>query len=1136
MKALSIRSKKQTHLKAIFIAVLCIISFGCSKKKSAKFLEDEITQAPLKTFTDEGSEKLFDHIDANHSGINFQIELGDFFSRTKEYMFATPMGGVATGDYDGDSLPDIYLTSPANGNRLYRNKGNFEFEDVTQKAGLNDPNFWGTGAGFVDIDGDKDLDLYACGYLSPNRLYINDGNGTFTNEASSLGLDFNGASMNLNFADIDGDQDLDAYLATTMRTPPQGTNFGVRYVKQPDGSEKPVVPKEISEYWQFLYLPNKKIHRTESGQADVLYKNDNGKFVNYTKQSGIKGNYFSLSATWWDYDYDNAPDIYVSNDYLGPDILYKNNGNGTFTDTIRSAVPHTPWFSMGSDTGDINNDGLIDFFATDMAATSHYREKVMMGNMDNMGWFLEFAEPRQYMRNSMYLNTGTNKMLEAAHLLGIASSDWSWSPRLEDFDGDGLLDLFVTNGVLRDSMNSDISSMAEKKFKGGSNEWRDFWASQPMRKETNLAFKNLGDLKFIPSAKEWGLDHNGVSFGAATADFDGDGDPDLIINNADGPAAIYRNNSNNNRVSISLNGNGKNSHGIGCKVKVITGNLTQIKEMNPVRGWLSSNEPILYFGLGEHDLIDQLVVEWRNGTSQTFNKIKANQLIVIKQTSDTQPKNTITKTKEPSIYTKSKEINSITHAESSFDDFKIQPLLPNKQSTRGPTMKWADFDGDNDSDLFIGGSAKNPGRLFRNDNGKLNQIISKSLIASKSSEDVNSLWFDADSDNDLDLVVISGSNEFPPNDKRYNDRLYLNDGSGNLSISTSFPTPPISTNVACTIDINSDGFPDLITAGAAKVGQYPEAYTSYSMINSGTGKFTLEPLTAMAGAGLINDLITADIDNDGSVEIIAACEWGPIRIYRNNNGNIEEQTSEWGLSHHKGWWNSLSAADLDNDGDMDLVTTNYGLNTKYKANKTKPELLYYSDFDQSGENNIVEAKYEGDAIVPRRGFSCSQLAMPFLKDKLKTFHNFASSNLETIYSPSGLAKSKKHEVNTLEHTVLMNEGNHFKLINLPRESQIAPSFGTELVDINDDGILDIIMAHNFFSPQRETGRMDGGLSLALKGNGDCTYTPLPHSVSGISISGDTRKVSAIDLDGDGIKEIAFAQNNGPMIIYSKNAK
>lgn len=1133
MKQPCIRNRKQLAIKAVSIAVACIIFSGCSKNPSIKFLDDEITQLPLNKISKDPSEKLFIKIEPEHSGVNFQMKLGDFFSRTKEYMFATPMGGVATGDYDGDSLPDIYLTSPAKGNRLYKNKGNFKFEDVTEKAGLNDPDFWGTGAGFVDIDGDKDLDIYACGYLSANKIYINKGDGTFVNQAQSLGLDFNGASMNLNFADIDGDQDLDAYLATTMRTPPRGTKFGVKYIKQPDGSEKPVIPHEISEYWQFLYLPNKKVHKTESGQADFIYKNDNGKFVNFTNQSGIKGNYFSLSATWWDYNSDNAPDIYVSNDYLGPDMLYKNNGNGTFTDSIKSIIPHTPWFSMGSDTGDINNDGLIDFFATDMAATSHYREKVMMGNMNNMGWFLEFPQPRQYMRNSMYLNTGTDKMLEAAQMLGIASSDWSWSPRLEDFDGDGRLDLFVTNGVLRDSMNSDISLMADKTFKGGSNEWRDFWSSQPMRKEKNLAFKNLGDLKFIPTAADWGLDHNGVSFGAATADFDRDGDPDLIINNADSPATIYRNNTTSNRVSISLNGNGKNSHGIGCKVKLITGKLIQTKEMNPVRGWLSSNEPMLYFGLGKHDLIDQLIVEWRNGTSQTFRNIKANQLLVIKQDSNATPNHILTKKSKSSLYTRSEKNNQIIHLESFFDDFKLQPLLPNKQSTQGPTVEWADFDGDNDSDLFIGGSANKPGRLFRNDNGELIEIASKSLNNSKRSEDVNSLWFDADADNDLDLVVISGSNEFPANDDRYNDRLYLNNGAGNLSISTSFPSPPISTNAICSIDINGDGFPDLITAGSAKAGKYPEPNQSYCMINSGDGEFSLKDIPAMNNAGLINDLITVDIDKDGSNEIIAACEWGPVRIFKINDGTIVEQTSQWGLANHTGWWNSLSAADLDNDGDMDIVATNFGLNTKYKATKEKPELLYYSDFDQSGANNIVEAKFEGDLIVPRRGFSCSQLAMPFLKDKLKTFHNFASSNLQTIYSPTSLAQSKQYQVNTLEHTVLMNQGSHFELVKLPRESQIAPSFGSELVDMDNDGILDIILAHNFFSPQRETGRMDGGLSLALKGNGDCTFTPLSHTVSGISISGDTRKVTAIDLDGNGIKEIAFAQNNGPIIIYSK---
>ena len=420
------------------------------------------------------TDKNFELIDNSYSGIDFKFDLGDFYTRAKEYIFATPMGGVATGDFNGDSLPDIYLTRPSGGNRLYKNLGGFKFLDITESANVDDKSIWGTGAGFIDIDGDSDLDIYACGYMTPNKIFINNGDETFTEKSKTIGLNHIAASMNLNFADIDGDTDLDAYLVTTTKLPPEGTKFGVNFVKQEDGSEKPVIPNEIAEYWQFIYLPNKKVHKTEAGQADRLFLNENGKFKDVTARSGIEGNYFTLSATWWDYDSDGDPDIYVSNDYTGPDMLYNNDGNGFFKNIIHSSIPHTPWFSMGSDSGDVNNDGMIDLFATDMAATSHYREKVMMGNMNDMGWFLEHANPRQYMRNALYINTGTNKMLESAYLSGIASTDWSWSPRLEDFDCDGLIDLFVTNGVIRDSMNSDISIMAEKNFKGGSPEWRKF--------------------------------------------------------------------------------------------------------------------------------------------------------------------------------------------------------------------------------------------------------------------------------------------------------------------------------------------------------------------------------------------------------------------------------------------------------------------------------------------------------------------------------------------------------------------------------------------------------------------------------------------------------------------------------------
>mgnify|MGYP001174873375 CR=1 FL=1 len=1089
-----------------------------------------ITFLPLAVDKIEEPIRQFELIKSSKSGLNFDFQLGDFYARAKEYIFATPMGGIATGDYNGDMLPDIYITRPSGGNKLFKNLGNFNFIDVTSSAKIEDDSIWGTGAGFVDIDGDNDLDIYACGYMTPNKFYINNGDGTFTDKSDELGLNHLGASMNMNFADIDGDGDLDVYLATTTKLPPPGTKFSVDFIKQSDGSEKPVIPDSLAEFWQFIYLPNKKIHKTEAGQADRIFINENGKFVDRTSQCGIKGNYFTLSATWWDYDSDGDPDIYVSNDFTGPDILYKNNGKGVFEDVILSTLPHTPWFSMGSDSADINNDGLIDLFATDMAATSHYREKVMMGNMDDMGWFLEYAKPRQYMRNSLYVNSGTDKMLEAAYLAGIASTDWSWSPRLEDFDCDGKTDLFVTNGVIRDSMNSDLSIFADKSFKGGSPQWRKFWSEQKMRKEKNLAFKNDGNMKFISSGEQWGLDNNGVSLGASTADLDGDGDLDLIVNNADSAPLIYRNNSTKNRISITLIGNKKNTHGVGATVKIKSGNETQIKELNPVKGWLSSNEPILSFGLKDNEKVDELIVNWRSGNIQHFKSIKANQKIIIKE--PTTQNNLNIRDTNP-IYKRFGDAK-ITHSESNFDDFKNQPLLPNRQSTKGPTLAWGDFDKDNDTDLFMGGSANNPSRLFKNIDGTFIEFKSNVFLSHTIHEDSDSLWFDADSDNDLDLLVSSGSNEFPKASAAYVDRLYLNDGKGNLTISNGYTPPNTPTSSICTIDINKDGKLDIVVAGSSIPGSYPYSEESYIMINKGDGQFEKHTQDSLKKVRLANDVTSADIDNDGTDEIVFACEWNSIKLYKNINGKLKDITTSSGLEKHKGWWNSLKTFDLDNDGDLDIVATNFGLNTKYKASKDKPELLYFSDFDQSGKYDIVEAKFEGDALVPRRGFSCSKMAMPFLNDKLKTFHNFASSSLTKIYTPSAISSASRYEVNTLEHCVFINENNKFKVTKLPIESQISPSFGFAFDDVDNDGITDIIMAHNFYGPQRETGRMDGGLSLILIGKGNCEYTPLPHKKSGISISGDTRKVFALDINNNGKKELIFAQNNGPLLFYLRD--
>ena len=429
-----------SHLSRI-LASLSSVSILCSCKQDSppeasgsseplplKPVEGSITSTPLPERPAQNG-SLFELVKTAHSGVDYGLHWDDPEGNLKEFLFLNPSGGVCTGDFDGDKLPDLYITSPSGGNRLYRNLGDFKFEDVTESAGVADPEFWGTGASFVDIDNDGDLDLYACGYQCPNKLFLNDGGGKFTDQAKRLGLDYKGGSMMMSFADIDNDGDLDGYLATTAVAPPPGTKFQVNFVpRESDGVEVPVVLPELREYWDILYLPNDKVRRTEAAQYDHLFRNDNGKFVDVSKSAGIDGNYFTLSATWLDYDADGDADLYVSNDYTGPDMLYRNRGDGTFENVIREATPHTPWFSMGSDVGDLNNDGLPDIFASDMSATSHYRSKVMMGNMDDSAWFLDWAEPRQFMRNSVFINSGAGQFQDIAFLAGLSSTDWTWSP------------------------------------------------------------------------------------------------------------------------------------------------------------------------------------------------------------------------------------------------------------------------------------------------------------------------------------------------------------------------------------------------------------------------------------------------------------------------------------------------------------------------------------------------------------------------------------------------------------------------------------------------------------------------------------------------------------------------------------
>ena len=1082
-----------------------------------------------------GEGTLFESMDAEQTGVGFQLEWGDLDKYLKELLRMNPAGGICTGDLDGDGWTDFYVTSPSGGGRLYRNLGGFRFEDVTAAAGLA-MDFWGTGASMVDVNNDGHLDLYVCCYRQPNKLYLNDGNGRFADRAAEYGLAFSGGSMTMAWADTDADGDLDAYLATTGTPPPPGTSFRVNMVPRPgDGKEVPVVVPELEEYWQILILPGDRARRVDAAQHDRVFRNDGAVFRDVTSASGVRGPYFTLSATAWDYDADNRPDWYVANDFTGPDRLLRNRGDGTFEDRIGQAVPHTPWFSMGSDTGDLNNDGMIDLFATDMSATTHYREKVMMGNMDDMAWFLDWAEPRQFMRNAVYLNTGTGRMLQVAQMLGVASTDWTWTPRLEDYDNDGWTDLFITNGIVRDAMHSDMTDYADNVLKPGTPEFVKFWKEQPMRKEKNAAFRNTGKLKFESAGAAWGLDREGVSFGAATADFDNDGDLDLVVNNADVPVGLYRNRSVDGHVArVRLVGTASNRWGLGATVRVrLPDGRRLTRYVTATRGFLSASEPVAHFGLGSARMIEELSVDWPSGRRQTFTKLPADRLFRITESVEAPggPVAAAPVAAAPApVFARSAALGAVRHVEQPFDDFQREPLLPNRQSRQGPGMAWGDVDGDGDDDAYFGGARGQAGRLvIHAGGGRFEAREVPAFAAAAAREDMGAVFFDVEGDGDLDLYVVSGGNETAPGDASLQDRLYLNDGAGGFTEAPAGVVPPEtdSGSAVAAADFDLDGDIDLFVGGRAVPGQYPRPVPGRLWRNDG-GKLVA---AASVDAGLVNAALWANLDGSGPPELVLACEWGPVRVYAVDGGALRETTVAAGLAKHVGWWNGVAAADVDHDGDLDLVATNFGLNTKYKASPEQPELMFYGVFDDTGRAQIVEAKYEGDSLLPRRGLSCSSQAMPFIRQKLKTFHTFAVSTLEQVYPPEKLRGATRLEATVLESGVFLNENGAFSFRPFERLAQVAPAFGVATGDFDGDGHVDAVLAQNFHHPQRETGRMNGGLGAFLKGDGAGGFTAVWPQESGLIEPGDARALAVTDINADGAPDIVIALNDAAPSVW-----
>ena len=1033
-------------------------------------------------------------------------------------------GGVGVVDINNDGLLDLFFAGNQVSDRLYLNKGNLQFEDITESAGIvNDT--WSTAIGVADVNNDGWMDIYVGKYMLPdpekrrNALYINNGDNTFSEKAGEYGLDHPGYCTAVNFFDYDKDGWLDLYVGVQ----PFVTNHD-----KMSGLEQ-VIDK--SQYSDRLY-----------------HNNGDGAFTDVTQQAGITNYTYTLSATVSDLNNDGWLDIYVANDYDEPDNFFKNNQNGTFTDIARTALRHISNFSMGADLADINNDGWTDLCVLDMVAADNYRLKANMGGMNpDKFWALANAGYHyQYMFNMLQLNNGTGTYSEIAQMAGISNTDWSWGPILADFDNDGDKDLMIANGLVRDIKNKDYMHEREHildslKRAAGGKEIPDLAQTiyeltklAPSVKLPNYLFSNQGDLTFQNRSVVWGMGKESWSNGAAYADLDNDGDLDIAVNNIGDPAFIFENQSRQlrlgNYLQLELLGDQGNNHAsYGAKAWVYTGATQQIEEVTPTRGYFSASTNILHFGLGPAKTVDRLIVKWPDGRTIEMEKAPVNQRLTLRQ-ADGKPGDIAPPRPEPPLfqYIPQNAGIDIIYRENEFDDYAREVLLPHRMSTLGPCTASADVNGDGLEDFFIGGSAGHAGVLFLQRDGGL--FVRNPHPApweeDKDQEDAGAHFFDTDGDGDLDLYVVSGGNEFPDKSFKYLDRLYINTGSGRfMKAKASIPNIAFSGGVAKSGDFDGDGDADLFVGGRQAPWKYGYPAPSYIYQNE-KGYFrdiTHQVAPEFKEAGMVTDAQWLDWDKDGDLDLIVVGEWMPISFFENENGKLRNATTEMGMENTAGWWNRLEAADLDGDGDLDLVAGNLGLNIKYKASEERPFRLYVKDFDGNGTNDIYLGYYDADGVCyPVRGRSCSSQQMPYISEQYKTYDAFAKASIEQVLGER-VEGALERSCQLFESVWLENTGGQFAVHKLPTQAQIAPVFGIACFDWNGDGTMDIALTGNYYHREVETVRSDAGSGCLLLGDGKGNFKALPPYRSGLLAVGDARS-----------SEIVLDQNGNPMLLVANN--
>jgi|TARA_B110000902_G_scaffold216175_1_gene248906 hypothetical protein len=1091
IKSLQMLNKKN----ASFIIILAILS-SCKKT-------DTIV-----------NNKIFKSLNAISTGIDFKNILIEndsmnYFNYTSIYSGA----GVSTGDINNDGLIDVFFTGNQVKNKLYLNKGNLQFIDITDKAGIGGDSRWYTGSTMADINGDGFLDIYCsvAGIANErrNQLFINKGDNTFIEVGKEYDIDDSANSIQGTFFDYDNDGDLDLYVA----------NYPISDVNTPN----------------FTYLNRMKT--VSNKESDKLYRNDGNVFTNVSEVSGLKSYGFSFGVVASDINNDGWQDLYVSSDYSVPDYFYINNGDGTFKNVIKQATNHTAFYGMGIDIADFNNDGNLDIFQADMDANNNRRQKANMSSMKpevfNEMVFMGFHY--QYMHNCMQVNTGVlenniPQFSNISRLTGTSSTDWSWGPVFADFDNDGNKDLFITNGIRREINNTDFFNNYSK---NDATKYSKLQKSLmiPSEKVDNFIFKNKGDLNFEKANKIWGIEYKGFSSGVAYADLDNDGDLEIITNNLDDYASVYENKSSesNNHLTVSFSSETKNKFGLGNRVYISTENETQMQELTLTRGYQSSVSTRLHFGLNSSKKIDTLKVVWADGKTQTINNLNANQHLVLKYANANVPikKNFV----KPTLFTSVKDNNfpKHKHIENTHDDFLKQVLLPHKMSAFGPALATGDLNNDGLDDFFVGGSFGKTGNIYFQTKDGFRESSIDFLKEDKLSEDVGALIFDADNDGDNDLYVVSGGYEFANQSKLCQDRLYINNGKGAFS-KTVLPDMKTSGSRVYNADFDKDGKQDLLVLGRQIPGNYPSPANSYILMNRSTDSEvvfineTKDKAKDFLNLGMATSAIIADIDNDSWLDIIIVGEWMPIKVFKNMKTEFKEVSSEMGLNNDStGWWWSIKEGDFDNDGDIDFMLGNNGLNYKYKATEDETFDIYVNDFDNNNKEDIVLSYYSEGEQVPVRGRSCSSQQIPSIKKKFKNYNSFSEATLVDVYSKKSLESSLHYQVKSFASVYLENKGGKFIIHQLPIEAQFS-SINQILVDDYDkDGNLDALIAGNLYVSEVETPRNDASFGCFLKGDGKGNFKAIKPSKSGVFIKGDTKDLAEINVKEQ--KYIIAAKND-----------